>query len=64
MTLRTSAFLGAVAVLAGITTAVGQPMCRPTLAFKDVRFSPMQPPSMQRTWTAVVTVDASRCAAN
>ena len=64
MTLRTSAFLGALAVLAGITTAVGQPMCRPTLAFKDVRFSPMQPPSMQRTWTAVVTVDASRCVAN
>jgi hypothetical protein len=33
------------------------------LAFKDVAFSQMQPPTMQRKWTAVVAVDASRCAA-
>ena len=64
MTLHTFAFLAGLAVLAGLTTAVGHPMCRPTLALKDVRFSPMQPPSMQRKWTAVVTVDASGCAAN
>jgi hypothetical protein len=41
--------------------AAGQPVCRPALAFKDVQFSPMQPP-LERRWTATVAVDASRCA--
>jgi hypothetical protein len=49
---------------AGLTQAFGQPSCRPTLAFKDVAFSPMRPPTMQRKWTAVVSVDAARCAAS
>ena len=64
MTLRTSAVLAGVGVLAGLGDAMSQPVCRPTLAFKDVAFSEMQPPSMHRTWTAVISVDASRCAAN
>jgi len=64
MTLRTSAFLAGVVVVAGITNAASQPVCRPSLAFKEVAFSAMQPPSMQRKWTAVITVDASRCAAH
>jgi len=64
MTLHTSAFLAGVIGLAGVTHAFAQQLCRPTLTFKDVRFSPMQPPTMQRTWTAVVSVDATRCAAN
>jgi hypothetical protein len=55
--------LAGILALAGITQAAGQPSCRPNLAFKDVTFSQMQPPTMQRTWTAVVAVDASRCAA-
>jgi hypothetical protein len=56
--------LTGVAALAGVAQAAGQPLCRPALAVKDVAFSPMQPPTMQRKWTARVSVDASRCAAN
>jgi hypothetical protein len=48
--------------LISVTQAIGQQTCRPALAFKEVRFSPMQPPTMERKWTAVVSVDASRCA--
>ena len=49
------------------TRAMGQdvsgPTCRPTLAINDVRFTEMQPPTWSRTWSAVVSVDASQCAA-
>jgi hypothetical protein len=38
------------------------PVCAPSLTFKEVRFSPMQPPTSTRTWTARLSVDASRCA--
>jgi len=47
--------------LISVTQAAGQQTCRPALAFKEVRFSAMQPPTMERKWTAVVSVDASRC---
>jgi hypothetical protein len=40
----------------------GQPICRPALAFKEVQFSEMQPPTLERKWSAIVSVDASRCA--
>jgi hypothetical protein len=36
--------------------------CTPSLTFKEVRFSPMRPPTLERTWTARLSVDASRCA--
>ena len=52
--------LGVVAV----TQSVGAGPCKPDLDIKEVRFSQMQPPSMERKWTARVSVDASRCAAN
>jgi len=58
------------AVLAGMigltiaTDAVGEPACRPALAFKEVHFSKMQAPTLERKWTAVVSVDTSGCAAN
>jgi hypothetical protein len=58
-----SGFLAGIVALAGITQASGKPLCRPSLTFKDVTFSQMQPPTMQRKWTAIVAVDASRCAA-
>jgi hypothetical protein len=48
--------------LTGVTQAAGQQTCRPALAFKEVQFSEMQPPTMERKWTAVLSVDASRCA--
>jgi hypothetical protein len=47
-----------------LTHACAEPLCRPALTFKHVAFSPMQPPTMRRTWMAVVAVDASRCAAD
>jgi hypothetical protein len=47
--------------LIGVTQAAGQRTCRPALAFKEVRFSEMQPPKMERKWSAVLSVDASRC---
>jgi hypothetical protein len=60
----TSGFLVGVVALAGAAQALGERTCRPTLTFKEVAFSEMQPPTMQRKWTAVVAVDASRCAAD
>lgn len=48
----------------GVTQAVGEEACRPALAVMEVKFPKWQPPSMERTWTAVVSVDASRCAVN
>src|SRR6516162_1708330 len=46
------------------TDAVGEPACRPALAFKEFHFSKMQAPTLERRWTAVVSVDTSGCAAN
>jgi hypothetical protein len=58
-----SCMFGLLAVgLTGVTQAAGQQTCRPELAFKEIRFSPMQPPTMERKWTAILSVDASRCA--
>jgi hypothetical protein len=56
-------FLAGIIGLIGVTQAVGQQECRPALAFKEVHFSQMQPPTLERKWTAVVSVDASRCPA-
>ena len=50
--------------LISVTQAVGQQVCRPALAIKEVKFSEWQPPSMERKWTAIVSVDASPCAMN
>ena len=50
-------------VFAGVSQATaGAPTCRPVLNIKDVKFSPMTPPTMERKWSATVAVDASRCA--
>ena len=48
--------------LIGTTQAVAGPPCKPALTFKEVRFSKMQPPTMERRWTALLSVDASSCA--
>ena len=50
--------------LISVTQAVGQQVCRPTLAVTEIKFSKWHLPSMERRWTAVVSVDASRCAVN
>jgi hypothetical protein len=54
------ALLTSLMVACGATQALGQAICKPTFAVKEVRFSTVQ--SMQRTWTALLDVDASRCA--
>ena len=59
-----SGFLVGIIGLISVTQAVGQEPCRPALVVKDVQFSQMQPPTRKRTWTAVVSVDVSHCAAN
>ena len=61
---RLSILLASVLALAGMTQASSQPVCRPALSFKNIQFSPMQPPTLERRWTAIVTVDTSRCAAD
>jgi hypothetical protein len=48
--------------LVSVAQSVAKQICRPALAFKEVRFSKMRPPTMERKWTAVLSVDASRCA--
>ena len=55
------ALLAGVIGLVGETQASDRKSCKPALAFKEVRFSPMQPPTLERKWTAVLSVDASRC---
>src|SRR5436190_13322728 len=50
--------------LAGTMPAAAEQLCRPVLAVKDVQFSPMQPPTPHRIWSATVSVDASHCGPN
>ena len=56
--------LAAGVALIGVTQTLGQQLCRPALAIKDVQFSEMQAPTWERKWTAIVSVDASRCTVN
>ena len=46
----------------GLTPAMAAPLCKPVLAFKDVRFSEIHRETLERTWSATLSVDASRCA--
>jgi hypothetical protein len=50
--------------LASIVPVSGQPVCRPKLTVTDVRFSEIVAPSLERKWSAIVSVDASRCQPN
>jgi hypothetical protein len=42
--------------------AAAAPLCKPVLAFKEVRFSETHAETMERHWTASLSVDASQCA--
>jgi uncharacterized protein len=46
-----------------VAQALAEDMCRPRLAIGDVHFTAMQPPTRSRLWSAVVSVDGSRCRA-
>jgi hypothetical protein len=61
---RICALLAGTVALIGATHALGTPACLPALSLKDVQFSEMLPPTFERKWTAIVSVDASGCAAN
>ncbi len=53
-----------VLALASVAPAASQAVCRPKLSVTGVQFSEMIPPTLERRWTATVSVDASRCAIN
>src|SRR5262249_17354538 len=62
--LRISCISRIVASALGVTSispVTGQPSCRPTLTVADVQFSAMIRPTLERKWTAIVSVDASLC---
>jgi hypothetical protein len=50
--------------LIGVKQAIGENLCRPELTINEVEFSAMMPPTLERTWSAVVAVDASACTEN
>ena len=56
--------LGLLASGIGLVNAAhaGPDVCRPSLVVTSAQFSEMRPPTMERQWTAVVSVDASQCA--
>ena len=56
--------LAGVAALSCVTQAAAQRQCKPALALNDIQFSESQPPTLERRWSATVSVDASRCAPN
>ena len=60
----TSAFLATTIGLIGAIQAIGENLCRPTLTVSEVEFSAMMSPTLERTWSAVVSVDASGCTDN
>src|SRR5271165_253237 len=62
--LRIFGFVAGLAWLITVTQVIGQHVCKPSLAFKEVQFSHMQPPTLKRTWTAVIFVDATGCLPN
>lgn len=51
--------LAAAAALLNTVPSFGGQICRPNLSVKDVRTSELR--NLERTWTAAVRVDASRC---
>ena len=55
------AMFALLAGLGGLAQAAG-PLCTPVLAFKEAHLSGTQLETMERRWTALVSVDASRCA--
>jgi hypothetical protein len=59
-----SGLVAGIVALIGVTQALGQQLCRPVLTVKEVQFSEMQAPTWERKWTAILSVDASRCAMN
>jgi hypothetical protein len=60
----TAAYLTAIIAFIGLPAGAAENLCRPALTLNAIQFSPIRTPRLQRNWTAVVSVDASRCAPN
>ena len=58
------ALLFATVEFGGITGAIAENLCRPALTLSEVQFSPINTPTLQRNWTAIVTANTSDCAVN
>ena len=48
--------------LSGVAPAMAGQVCKPALTVTNARLSEMQPPTLERRWTAIVVADARRCA--
>lgn len=57
-----AALCGASLTLGGTAQALAAPVCKPQFAVAEVHFSETHPETMQRRWTAHLSVNASRCA--
>ena len=57
---RLSMLLAGIVVLFSVTQPMAQQACKPNLSFKQTRVSDVR--NQQRTWTAILAVDASHCA--
>jgi hypothetical protein len=64
MRICTALFLTLATGSIGLSSARGQNLCRPALTLNQVQFSSIKTPKLQRSWTAVVTIDDSECAVN
>jgi hypothetical protein len=56
-----SGFLACLIGIMAAAPAAAAETCKPALAFREVQFSAMQASTLQRKWTALVSIDASRC---
>ena len=59
---RRSILLAVSVALLGVTPSFGQQPCKPHLSLGDARLSDAQ--DLRRTWSAILGVDASPCAAS
>src|SRR4051794_19535709 len=61
---KAAAVLAAAAVLIGFSSAPGlcKVVCKPVITVKSVQLS--EPEGLQRLWSAVLEVDAGRCASS
>ena len=50
--------------LSGVRQAIGQNLCRPVLTLNELEFSGLMSPTLERIWSAVVSVNASACSEN
>ncbi len=60
----TAVVLAAIFDFTGLAGALAENLCHPVLTLSEVQFSPIRTPKLQRSWTAMLTVDAAECAVN